>query len=84
MSLSFDKEKTFDCEIPVPRLASIDLLMVSFTTNFTLSKALLVCMLNFGPTLLVSAIIVAFFYLITLPNAQKRLTISYVTSKPQK
>jgi hypothetical protein len=40
MSLSFDKERTSDCEMPLPRPTSIDMLMVSFITNLTLSKAL--------------------------------------------
>lgn len=81
MSLYFDKERTSNCVIPLLRLAATYLLTASFVANFTLSKALLMHMLNFGLDLLVLIAYATFLDHIILPSAQNRLAMLQPTTK---
>ncbi len=74
MNFSFNKENTSNYVIPLPRPTTTDLLMASFTTNFILSRVSLVCMLNFGPNLLVSTTCTTFLDYIILLKPQNKLT----------
>jgi len=81
MSLYSKKEKTFNCVIPLPRLATTYLLTTSFIANFILSNASSVHMLNFGLDLLVYIAYATFLDCILLLSAQNRLALLQTTTK---
>jgi len=81
MSLYSNKERTLNCVIPLPRLAAINLLMVSFVANFIFSKASLVHMLNFGFDLLVFIAYATSLDRIILPSTQNKLAMLQTTTK---